>query len=272
MKQSKPRDNQSVGEDVCPECDRQLSTRQGMMIHYASEHGESYHTRRLRDKYGVPVPWLLTTLHWELERPTTQIAEQLGTTPDWVRDRLDETDRGRRGVSEAQKLVWDERGPDEKEAQLRDAHKKVVESTESGDNPLLKWIEQNPDALSENAPQENLWHNNPDIDANPMEGSTGPESPNWRGGKSVYDAVKKCISDESWANIRNRVRSESEGCRMCGDSIEEAHSIDVHHIVPLLCGGTNGDWNLLALCRSCHAKVERVTRNLFDPVLVEDRW
>ncbi|WP_394327916.1 hypothetical protein [Halorientalis persicus] len=36
-------------------------------------------------------------------------------------------------------------------------------------------------------------------------------------------------------------------------------------------GGTNGDWDLITLCRRCHGEVEAYTRDLAgtEPVLTE---
>lgn len=91
----------------------------------------------------------------------------------------------------------------------------------------------------------------------------------WRGGKSVYEAVKRCLGDESWPATRRRIRVRADGeCQMCGGS-PSGQGLDVHHIVPILSGGDHGDYNLMALCRSCHTTVEAYMWRLLDPVLIE---
>jgi len=102
---------------------------------------------------------------------------------------------------------------------------------------------------------------------------SGTDSPHWRGGKCVSDAVKKNISDGSWVKIAESEREhgprECDLCGRSGDTLEQR--LDVHHIVPLTAGGTNGSWNLMTLCRSCHRNVESYTRDLpgMEAVLTE---
>lgn len=42
-------------------------------------------------------------------------------------------------------------------------------------------------------------------------------------------------------------------CQQCG---EKTDLLDIHHIIPLKRSGTNSVNNLIALCRSCHKKIE----------------
>lgn len=93
---------------------------------------------------------------------------------------------------------------------------------------------------------------------------TGQDSPNWRGGKSIYDAVKKQFHGLSWQTRRKRHRQKEPECQLCGTD----ENLDVHHIVPILSGGTNDEWNLMTLCVGCHNRVESFTRKYMDPVLV----
>lgn len=101
------------------------------------------------------------------------------------------------------------------------------------------------------------------------ENASGQASVHWRGGVSIYDAVKRLLGDESWNRTRSRIRDRADGCAMCREDPDE-QELDVHHVVPILVGGTNEDWNLLPLCRGCHTTVEQFTRDLCDPVLVEE--
>lgn len=89
----------------------------------------------------------------------------------------------------------------------------------------------------------------------------------WRGGKDVYHAVKHSIGTESWNTSRRQARSRADGCEMCGEHPDR--KLDVHHIVPIMSGGCNADELLMCLCRTCHRKVELLTRKITDPVLIE---
>lgn len=44
---------------------------------------------------------------------------------------------------------------------------------------------------------------------------------------------------------------ESGCCELCGSQM----GLEVHHIIPVVCGGTDDERNLIALCRGCHAKL-----------------
>jgi len=98
------------------------------------------------------------------------------------------------------------------------------------------------------------------------QGVTGQDHPSWRGGKDIYDAVKKQLPGPSWRTIRKRHRASK--CEQCGATDQELH---LHHIVPLLAGGTNEPWNLMTLCEGCHTTAEWVTRQYdeFAPVLTD---
>lgn len=107
-------------------------------------------------------------------------------------------------------------------------------------------------------------------DAYFRENYSGQDNPNWRGGRTAYDAVLRNLG-RSWYKSRETTRESAENsCEMCGiTESETGRELDIHHIVPILSGGTNGDYNLMALCRTCHKTIEEYTRGIIDPVLVD---
>lgn len=129
--------------------------------------------------------------------------------------------------------------------------------------PLQHQWEENTDEMLEHA-AENAALGAPARETNGMEGVTGEDNPNWRGGKDLYDAVVIALPGPAWWTLRNRHRGDE--CEMCGATDVELH---LHHIVPVLAGGTNEPWNLLTLCEECHTAAEWRTREFADPVLVE---
>lgn len=97
----------------------------------------------------------------------------------------------------------------------------------------------------------------------------GQTNHNWRGGSSIYSAVKRQLGERSWRCISRRAKKrDGHACQMCGDANSKLHT---HHIVPIMAGGTNGFWNLMTLCTECHGTVEAHTRTLcgMESVLVE---
>lgn len=88
----------------------------------------------------------------------------------------------------------------------------------------------------------------------------GPNSPTWRGGRGLTEALRRNLSERAWPMISRENRADQ--CRVCGTS----NGLCVHHIVPVAAGGINESWNLMTLCRSCHGRVEARTRELFTPI------
>lgn len=108
---------------------------------------------------------------------------------------------------------------------------------------------------------------------NRSENLTGPNSPNWEGGKGFYQAVRREIGGTRWKQSRKKFRGESSGiCELCGgNKSPNGVHLDVHHIIPVLYGGSNSQENLMELCGSCHRTVEAYTKSIpeIEPVLVE---
>lgn len=55
-------------------------------------------------------------------------------------------------------------------------------------------------------------------------------------------------------------------CQFCGVTNEQhkeehGHSLHVHHIIPQSAGGSNERHNLLTVCQSCHATIEKTQGN-----------
>jgi len=82
---------------------------------------------------------------------------------------------------------------------------------------------------------------------------------------TFYWAVRQSISGESWQAIRER--EVSKQCYKCGNE----DRLHVHHIVPVMAGGLNEDWNLMTLCDSCHKSVEYHTKEFTERVLLPNR-
>lgn len=98
----------------------------------------------------------------------------------------------------------------------------------------------------------------------------GKDHPNWEGGKvtRLYTAIANSYQDVGISTRTAEFRESHRECRMCGSVSEYGRSVDIHHIVPVMSGGTNGDYNLMPLCRVCHGKVEKYTRELMErPIL-----
>ena len=100
------------------------------------------------------------------------------------------------------------------------------------------------------------WH---EIETRAQGGTSGKDSPNWKGGYESYYGP-------NWHKNRLRVlERDGHSCRRCGmgpDEHEKSYGcgLNVHHIVPHRTFETpteaNRVDNLITLCKECHLKME----------------
>ena len=98
------------------------------------------------------------------------------------------------------------------------------------------------------------WLHRHDIETRPVS-PTGADSPHWTGGKSIYDGVKHALP-LPWREQRRQQRErDNRTCQLCGEKrYPHEQQLDVNHLIPILCGGTNGDYN------SCQCAVGAIMR------------
>lgn len=192
---------------------------------------------------------------YERGRSRNELADLVGVDGNTMNDALDDLGVTWRTATEAAAAWRQDMDEETREAVLYGGQEKAAEK-------LAEWREENPDHHKSNA-VENL----PEV-------TFGPDHHSWRGGDGLRDMLTKIYGDEPWrTGTRPRMREEySYQCYMCGDEHAPDNVLTVHHIVPVLSGGTNHDDNLMALCRSCHLKAEYYTRYEIgmDPVFVDD--
>ena len=56
-----------------------------------------------------------------------------------------------------------------------------------------------------------------------------------------------------WHEIRDLYIAKHPLCERCREAGRLVPAEEVHHILPLIEGGTNADDNLMSLCKSCHS-------------------
>lgn len=94
----------------------------------------------------------------------------------------------------------------------------------------------------------------------------GAAHPAYNGTQGLDTALRRDIGGWKWKALRRKMRDENElVCEWCGDGpFEDTRKIDLHHIVPLMAGGTNAKELLMFLCVGCHSRVESHTREILD--------
>lgn len=75
-----------------------------------------------------------------------------------------------------------------------------------------------------------------------------------------------------WKALRESIRERDKTCRVCGKTPEEnGEALQVNHLVPFRFGGTNRPENLVALCESCHHRVDAIVASALAAILIEVR-
>ncbi|UYE90117.1 HNH endonuclease [Mycobacterium phage Molly] len=73
-----------------------------------------------------------------------------------------------------------------------------------------------------------------------------------------------------WKTTRAKIRNRDRVCRCCGKTPEEnGKALHVHHLIPFRFGGGNRPENLVALCDSCHHRIEALTNAALESIQVE---
>jgi len=95
------------------------------------------------------------------------------------------------------------------------------------------------------------------------------DHPLWKGGQGAVNATRTLLGDKPWKEVSADVRArDGHVCQMCGE-FGVTRSLDVHHIIPVVSGGTNNPENLITLCMSCHRKAEEYTKKFTEPHLLK---
>jgi len=241
---------------VCPTCGDDFDSFRAYANHYnlSSDHDGN----ALADVVGCD---RLEELYGEMSEKS--VSEELGVSRSAVEGALKSCSIKRRGQSEAERVKNEKMSEEERKRQTKAARERQREKYGDG-GYISEWVRENPEKHAEVA-KENAHKGAPAREDNWMEGRTGQDHPRWRGGKHLIDNVRKQLRP-SWWTVRDEERAEE--CYNCGAS---ECKLDVHHTVPISAGGTNGSWNLMTLCESCHRRVEAHTRDLpgMKPVLTE---
>lgn len=219
---------------LCPSCeDREYESYESITRHYISCGPGDKHF--LEGYFG----WRLVSAY-NSGMSKRELAANLGISKKPVNDALESMGVEIRDGSKATKAWLNSKPQEERERIIYSGQDKAAKA-------LDKYREENPEKHRQTA-RGNL-----------PKPTHGPENHCWRGGKSFRDKLVRTYGEEWWQKTRKAVIGKHNNkCYMCGDS---GVKLDVHHIVPVLNGGSNHHDNLIPLCKSCHKTVEWYTRN-----------
>lgn len=60
---------------------------------------------------------------------------------------------------------------------------------------------------------------------------------------------KSRSNSEEYRQIKQQLLEEVGKCELCGSTRE----LELHHVIPVVCGGSDSLENLILVCRKCHA-------------------
>lgn len=285
--------------EECPTCGDEFDSAVSVKAHH-QHHDRPYWDVVIENEYGEHPADVVSNLHMGQGLSFEDTAEEIGCSVQAVQRIAEDYDLKLRGRSEAMEQRWASLEGEDRDGLVKAAHEKTRKLVERGEHNfsnwaenateaerrertkaareahkekygdggyLEKWVCENPERHQEVA--ERYASLGADArEKNGMAGVTGQDHHAWRGGKSIYDAVKKQLP-ENWR--RKKVEAKKQDGHYCQNCGAIGTKLDSHHIVPIMAGGTNGFWNLITLCESCHGKAERFMRQYpeFDPVLVE---
>lgn len=94
----------------------------------------------------------------------------------------------------------------------------------------------------------------------------GAAHPSYNGAEGLGAALRKDIGGRRWKPLRQEIHSDNDVvCEWCGDGpFEDGRKIDLHHIVPLMAGGTNTMELIMPLCVGCHRRAEVYTQRILE--------
>lgn len=110
---------------------------------------------------------------------------------------------------------------------------------------------------------QGLWNSKHNPDHNRNTARKGFSSKSMAG--ATRDQLTLALGNPSWRWMATKYKKDKE-CELCGESEETLH---VHHIIPILSGGTSAEPLLMVLCNPCHLKVESYTlHNIVEYTMV----
>jgi len=223
--------------------------------------------KSIEDKYGVPIQWLLETMHWTLEIPIRNgMDKHLGIASPTVTEWMKEFNILNRTISEDNQRRYSRMSDEEIKQQTIAANNHVRKHGHPQYLGRIGWSR----GLSKNThPGLMATSIKQTGENNPMYDQCGELHPLWKGGKIWWRGKR-------WDTIKKLVKERDDyTCQHCGITEKEwmikvGQPLQVHHIILYRISKNNEFNNLITLCGSCHRKADsKNLRELKKPVEVE---
>lgn len=87
----------------------------------------------------------------------------------------------------------------------------------------------------------------------------------------TYDAWRIKVTRSKACSVVQKLKENNCECEVCGKHLE-AKEVEVHHIVPVECGGGNSRYNLMTLCHKCHNKENKKNKKYKKPRIIFENF
>jgi hypothetical protein len=87
----------------------------------------------------------------------------------------------------------------------------------------------------------------------------------------TYDAWRVKVTRNKASSIVQKLKENNCECKVCGRHLE-AKEVEVHHIIPVECGGGNSRYNLMTLCHKCHNKENKKNKKYKKPRILFENF
>lgn len=208
--------------------------------------------KKIEEKYGVQIEWILDTLHNVLDLPARNgIDEKLKISPATVADWMDRLGIHRRTISEDNHRRYELMSNAQIKQQTKKANEHVREFGQPSKIGSIGWSRGLTKETNESLMITSIKQTG---ENNPMFMKRGESHPQWKGGARYYRL-------KDYELIKEKVKQrDGNMCTRCGCKEEDwkkAHNeqpLQVHHIEAYKISKNNDMDNLTTLCGRCHAK------------------
>lgn len=99
----------------------------------------------------------------------------------------------------------------------------------------------------------------------------GMADPKWNGGATLHEMLLRELAGKRWKDVRRQIEEQRDPvCRLCGrKNSRNGRSLQLHHIVPIMAGGTHHPDNLMFLCHRCHRSTDAKLNEIISYPLTE---
>lgn len=205
----------------------------------------------IEHKHGVPIEWLLKTMHWTLKMPQRNgMDKKLGISTDTICKWMNGLNIPHRTIAEDNHRRYETMTREQIDAQVASAHESIRRNGQPKHIGKIGWSRGLSKETHPGLKSSSEKHTG---EKNYMFDKTGEQHHLWKGGKiwwrgKRWDAIKQIVKER-----------DNYTCQYCGITEEKyiaetGQPLQVHHIELYRTSKNNNIENLKTACGCCHTK------------------